>query len=101
MNERINEMLQQLTSKGITDKEAIELIGIRIKNNYERVTQGAVSIKELLNDNVFGKDFTLQFNNLINAGLSEDEAIGIYRNRFYLWLNQLKLAHIEKQLEIG
>lgn len=101
MNKNINEMLQQLISKGLTDKEAIELIGIRIKNNYERVGQGAVSIKGLLNDNIFGKDFTPQFNNLINAGLSEDEAISIYRSRFYLWLSQLKLEHVEKQLEVG
>lgn len=101
MNRDFEKMFNELTQKGLSEDEAIQLVEYRLKKCHELLSKGEDEVLKMLSDNIWGEDHSPQFNKLVEAGLSKGEALGIFKNRFYLRLSQTKVEKAAKLSELN
>ncbi len=93
--------ISELVESGLTPKEAISLIGLRIEQDTEKLKCGSGGVKQLLTENVIGEDFSIEYSRFLQAGLTEDEACKVFRDRFIVWLSELRVIFIRERLRIN
>ena len=101
MDRGFEEMLSELTQKGLSEDEAVQVVEYRLRRCQELLNKGEDEVFKMLSDNIWGEDYSPQFNKLLEAGLSREEAIGIFKNRFCLRLSQIKVEKAAKLSELN